>query len=172
MSLDENELFAWLERDHRDARGLLEQLAAIIDDDPAGAHRLAQLARVQILAHAHAEARTLYAALEVDADEDAADLGHEGREEHGLIEGLLDELDEARVVDEAFRAKVEVLRGLFDRHVADEEGAMFAAARRVLGTERLAQVMSELALEKERELERLGESEAVDEGEMVMRGVD
>jgi hemerythrin-like domain-containing protein len=167
-------LLALLADDHRHVRGLLEQILEEIDDDPEGARLLVDQARIHILAHAHAEARTLYVALE--PHEITTDLAHEGREEHAVVESLLDELSGARVVDDAYRAKVAVIADMLDHHIEDEETQMFPRAARVLGRDRLDQLADELIAEKSRELFRLGDDEAADrllgDNHQVVLGID
>jgi hemerythrin-like domain-containing protein len=167
-------LFSLLVDDHRAARGLLEQILEEIDDDPEGARLLLDQARVQILAHAHAEARTLYLALE--PDETTTDLAHQGREEHAIVENLLDELSDTEVVDDAYRAKVAVIADLLDHHVDDEETRMFPRAARVLGRPRLDELAEEFLAEKSRELFRLGDDEAADrllgDNRQIVLGID
>jgi hemerythrin-like domain-containing protein len=167
-------LFSLLAEDHRHVRGLLEQILEEIDDDPEGARLLLDQARIHILAHAHAEARTLYVALE--PHETTTDLAHEGREAHAVVENLLDELTATRVVDDAYRAKIKVITDLLDHHIEEEELHMFPRAVRVLGRDRLTELADEFIAEKSRELFRLGDDEAADrllgENRQVILGID
>lgn len=168
------QLFALLAEDHRAARGLLEQILETIDDDPEGARLLLDEARVQILAHAHAEARTLYIALE--PDESTSDLAHEGREEHAVVENLLDELSVTRVVDDSYRAKIKVITDLLDHHIDEEELHMFPGAIRVLGRDRIDELADDFIAEKSREHFRLGDDAAADrvlgDNHQVVLGLD
>lgn len=167
-------LFTLLQGDHRAARGLLEQILDEIDEDPEGARLLLDQARVQILAHAHAEARTFYAALE--SEETTADLAAHGLATHTSLEDLLDELWVTRLVDATYKAKVQALADLLDHHVDEEELHLFPRAARLLGPLRLAELAEELIAEKSRELFRLGDDEAADrllgDNHQIVLGID
>ena len=117
------DLFGVLEREHHAIRAVLEHALGMIDEDPEGARVLVVEVRAQLLAHAHAEERSLY--LELERSEKTGDQAHEAREEHGVIEILLEELAEALVVDDSYRAKLKVMTDIFDHHVDQEEQAMF-----------------------------------------------
>jgi hemerythrin-like domain-containing protein len=160
-------LLEMLVQDHRAFRGLLEQIAEIIDDDPEGARLLVKHARIAILAHGRAEGRVLY----VEISEDA----HQAREEHAVVEALLDDLAAALVVDDAYRARVQIITDLLDRHIADEEQALFPKARRAIGARRLGELADVWLVAKARELTRLGDDDAAEaliDGREVVRGID
>lgn len=72
--------------------------------------------------------------------------------EHRMISSLLAELAPGDPYDERWRATLGVLRVMFGRHVADEEGPLFDAARDVLSDERAASLGGRFANEKERHL--------------------
>src|SRR5688572_24406121 len=109
------DLFDRLIREHRAVRGLLEQMDQQLDDDPEGTQLLLPEVRRLLLPHARAEERVLYPAL--DAAEPTSPLSHHAREEHALIEHLLDQLGASLVVDEAWRAKLDILIDLVDQHI-------------------------------------------------------
>jgi hypothetical protein len=154
------DLFGVLEREHHAIRAILGHALGMIDDDPEGARVLVVEVRTQLLAHAHAEERSLY--LELERSEKTGDQAHEAREEHGVIEILLAELGEALVVDDSYRAKLKVMTDIFDHHVDQEEQTMFPKARAVLGA-RLEAVTQAFQTEKERELARLTQEEVDEE---------
>jgi len=72
----------------------------------------------------------------------AKDLVLEGYQEHHVFDVLVDELQDLVENDERWGAKFKVLKENIEHHVEEEEGEMFAAARKVFS---------------ERELEALGE---------------
>jgi hemerythrin superfamily protein len=154
------DLFGVLQREHQAIRTILEHALGMIDDDPEGARTLVHEVRAQLLAHAHAEERSLY--LELERTEKTGPEAHEAREEHGVIEVLLEELAESLVVDDSYRAKLKVMTDILDHHVDLEEHSMFPKARAVLDG-RLDAVTRAFQAEKERELARLTEAEVDEE---------
>lgn len=167
---DRDDLFAMLERDHRSMRALLEQVLDTIDTDPEGARLLVAEASIQLLAHARAEERTLYVALQ-QHDESRA-IANEGHEEHAVIEMLLDQLAASRVVDDTYKAKVKVLTEILDHHIEEEEEEMFPKARDVLGEARRSSIATTFGAEKHAELGRLAEAAADQAGAAVILGAD
>jgi len=167
-------LFEILENDHRTARGMLEQISEHVDEDPEGALLLLDEVRLLILAHAHAEARTLYPVL--SSFKATADLSRMGFDEHTAIEVLLDQLVEGRHVDDAFKKTLEALLDLVDHHFDEEELHLFPRAARVLGRRRLSELADEYIAEKSRELFRLGDDQHADrllgDNHQVILGID
>src|SRR5688500_14086541 len=116
------DLFGVLQREHETIRAVLEHALGMIDEDPEGARMLVQEVRAQLLAHAHAEERSLY--LELERSEKTGPQAHEAREEHGVVEILMQELGASLVVDDSYRAKLKVMTDIFDHHVDQEEHVM------------------------------------------------
>lgn len=180
---EREELFALLETDHRAARDLLDQLAEALDDEPAAARDLLIEVRRHLLAHARAEERALYAALE--CHDATRDLAHEGREEHAVVEHLLAALCRARAVDDAFKAKVKVMTEIVDHHVDEEEQQLFPKMRAAIDPADRRAIAEEFLAQKGRELARVHESDAeleallraddeldADDADPVIRGYD
>jgi hypothetical protein len=93
-----------------------------------------------LMAHERIEEEIFYPALKEHPN--AKDLVLEGYQEHHVFDVLVDELQELVENDERWGAKFKVLKENIEHHVEEEEGEMFAAARKVFN---------------ERELEELGE---------------
>jgi hypothetical protein len=93
-----------------------------------------------LMAHERIEEEIFYPALKEHPN--AKDLVLEGYQEHHVFDVLVDELQNLVENDERWGAKFKVLKENIAHHVEEEEGEMFAAARKVFS---------------ERELEALGE---------------
>ncbi len=81
-----------------------------------------------ILAHAKSEERVLYKKFE-DADFEGSTkkleaLTLEAKEEHNLVEHLLQQMDGSEV-DEKWKAKLAVVKELLEHHIEEEEGDYF-----------------------------------------------
>jgi len=127
----QRDVFELLIRDHRTIQGLFDQIQNQMDDDPEVARGLFAEVRLQVLAHAHAENAIVYSVFE-EIDE-LTTFVHEGREEHALVERLIDELARMFHVDDAWEAKIKVLSEMVEHHVEEEEKEAFPKARRALG---------------------------------------
>ena len=124
------DVFDRLVKDHRTVRGLFDQIRTLIDDEPEVARGLFLELRLQLLAHAHAENVVVYSAFE--EIDDLIEFVHDGREEHALVERMLDELAGMLHVDDNWESKMAVLSDLVARHVEEEEQEAFPRARRAL----------------------------------------
>ncbi len=121
-------VFRELIREHRAVSSLLDQLVAGRREAPAARLELfATLAR-ELLSHAHAEQEVLYASLEPHMAPEVL----RAREEHALVEHLIDSVDARGAVDDTWQARVEVLRSLFEHHVRGEEGRLMLDALRFI----------------------------------------
>jgi hemerythrin superfamily protein len=129
----QRDVFDRLIKDHRTVQGLFDQIQMQMEDDPEVARGLFAEVRLQLLAHAHAEDQVVYAAFE-EIDE-LSDFVHEGREEHALVEKLIDELASMLHVDDTWQAKIKVLAEMVAHHVEEEEQDAFPKARRAFGDE-------------------------------------
>ncbi len=120
------DIFGLLERDHREIRRLLAQVAD--REDYQSFTRLAN----EINAHVEAEEQAFYQPLQ---DRDEADLHEtvlEGFEEHHVGELVMRELDRNNRGSERWHAKAMVFKEIIERHLDEEESDLFREARRVI----------------------------------------
>lgn len=121
-------ILSTLAKDHGEVSVLLQRLQGM-DRKTAEREELFQRIRRELLAHAHAEERTLYKRLE-DYPQLKAKVEH-SVEEHNEIEELLDALDDA-VTSAAWNSTVSRLASAVDHHVHEEEHELFPQAGDVL----------------------------------------
>lgn len=134
------DIYTKLQRDHESVARLFEQLSATTTTDTQTRQdRLADL-KHRLTQHSEAENEVFYAALRQHAE--TRSLMQESEQDHQRLETLLDELDRMAVSDPQWRAKLQGLKVVFDQHVRDEEGTVFARARTLL-TETQARELGE-----------------------------
>jgi hypothetical protein len=79
--------------------------------------------------HAQLEEEIFYPAVR-DGVEDVDELLNEADVEHGVVEDLIDRLEEMDVEDEMYPANVTVLAEYVKHHVKEEEGELFPKVRK------------------------------------------
>ena len=120
---------AILSADHKNVKAMFEQYEDLKDDGDSEA-KAALAARIclELTVHARAEEEIFYPAVREAIDDD--DLMDEAEVEHATAKDLIAQIDEADPEDDLFDAKVKVLGEYIDHHVEEEEGEMFAKAKK------------------------------------------
>jgi hemerythrin superfamily protein len=154
----EGDIFELLKNDHRDVKHLFDEIQGRAEDDEVEGDADERLAlfhelRIQLLAHAKAEARVVYSELELHLELVQTIL--EAREEHGLVEHVLDEMTGMDSADDVWMAKLKVLRDLVEHHVEEEEEAQFPPAKKVIDEEKRKQLAEAFMAAKAEELTML-----------------
>jgi hemerythrin superfamily protein len=166
-----DDIFELLKNDHRDVKQLFDEIQGRAADDEVEGDRLALFheLRVQLLAHAKAEARVVYSEFELHLE--LVQMILEAREEHGLVEHVLDEMDGMDAGDDVWLAKLKVLRDLVEHHVEEEEGEQFPAAKKVIDREKCKQLADAFLNAKMEELSTL-DDEAQAQVEVLVEAVE
>ena len=138
-----------LREDHREAKDLLAQIENAEDSKDCGT--LFREFRSKLLAHTHAEQKTLYEPMQ--RDEEHRDTILEATVEHQVAEDLIEQLSRARAKGTPeWRAKCTVLKEMLEHHIEEEEGEVFQAAREMFEQEQLEEMAQKFERLKEREL--------------------
>lgn len=116
-----------LHNDHREVSTLIDDIMG--SKDHAEREKLFEEMKNKLLAHAHAEQEVLYRRLESSSNEDSRKFGHEGVNEHQMIETQLQKLSSGDRMSEQWLAEIKVLRDLVEHHVEEEESTGFSCAR-------------------------------------------
>ena len=140
-----------LEQDHRLVEELFEAIEAA-DDAGEREELFGELADALAL-HAALEENIFYPACK---SEDTEETLLEALQEHLQAKRLLADLLEMDPMNEVFMAKISVLKEEIRHHVAEEEGEVMPAARRLLGDDMLMALGNEMIV-KRVELELQGE---------------
>jgi hemerythrin superfamily protein len=148
-------IFATLTREHRTVSVMFEQILSGRGEPAGRAEKFATLAR-DLLSHAHAEQEVLYTAL---APRMPAEV-RKAREEHALVERVVEDVMARGRADETWLAKVEVLKELVEHHVQEEEGRFFLEALRALDPQQSDALDAQYAQARDRQRALLDERRA------------
>ena len=139
------DIYSLLEADHRKVQELFAK--AEETSDPREFEKIFGEIKAELELHKEAEERTFYAALSNFPE--LADRIEEAMEEHVEVEELLEELSSLAAEDDDFRSQLSELREEVEHHVREEEGELFAQARKLLNDEQASRIAEEYRLEKQ-----------------------
>jgi hemerythrin superfamily protein len=120
---------ALLSDDHREVKAMFEQYEGLGERAKASKKKLAGQICDALTVHATIEEEIFYPALRA-ASKEAADLLDEALVEHAGAKDLIAQLQGMDPEDDLYDAKVKVLGEQIDHHVEEEEGEMFAKAKK------------------------------------------
>ena len=115
-----------LTTDHREVAELFDQIAASVD--PAERRDLSDSLIAELVRHSVAEEMHVYPAIRDHLPNGQAAVDDDTRE-HKELEVLMKELESADASSPEFLQTLGRMRGLFEHHIADEEGSQFALLR-------------------------------------------
>ena len=129
---------AMLARDHAGLRDLLEELAgAAAAGEVERKKALFRAFKSVLRVHAAVEEEVFYPAVMKLRSAGAREAVREALEEHQAIDSVVAEIDGIEPDDDRYEAKVQALRASVERHIREEERAMFSEARNLLTDDRL-----------------------------------
>jgi hemerythrin superfamily protein len=159
------DLFDLLRTDHRSVTEHFDQIIQILEEeerDESDEARCLELFRTvyqELTAHSKAEEQAVYAALV--EEEETAEIVHEARIEHALVEGLLEQLAAGDEVDQMWTARLKVVSELVKHHVKEEEGEMFTRARKAMETSELQELATNFERLKSSMMAELGDGSSI-----------
>ena len=118
-----------LSRDHDHVKRLLRQLESTTERGVKTRRELYGRIREALTVHESIEEEIFYPALRKHPR--AKGIVLEGIEEHNVVDQLMAELDDLDPRDETWGPKAKVMKENIEHHIEEEEGPMFASARRV-----------------------------------------
>lgn len=140
---------ALLKDDHQKVKQLFQQFKAAKENDDADRKReVAEQIVKELLIHERIEEDIFYPAFRKAADEEGKELVAESKEEHHVVDLIIDEIQAVDLDDEQFDAKFTVLIENVKHHIEEEEGEMFPDAEKLLRGQ-LAELGEEMAEYKE-----------------------
>jgi iron-sulfur cluster repair protein YtfE (RIC family) len=135
-----------LKKDHDAVKQLFKRFESSHNESEH--RRLAQTIKSEIQAHCHIEETIFYPALEDTDDEDLAELVDQSLAEHQDILMLLEEIDQLNHAGKDLRTKIRELKQKVEKHVSEEEDAMFTSVHEFINEAELARIGEELESEK------------------------
>jgi hemerythrin superfamily protein len=119
-----------LRKDHDTVRELFATFEQAHDGgDEARMAELAASVCRELDVHAEVEEQIFYPAVKERGGDDVAETIAEAFEEHHVVQVLIGEIRELQPSDEAFAAKVTVLRETVEHHASEEENELFPQVR-------------------------------------------
>ncbi|MDQ4131040.1 MAG: hemerythrin domain-containing protein [Actinomycetota bacterium] len=136
-----------LKQDHRRLEGLLSDLESTSEGDTGQRQELFSTVRGELRVHEILEEEILYPALKEHSE--ARGVVLEGIEEHNVADRLLGDMGELSVQDEAWGAKLAVLKENLEHHIEEEEGEMFVKAEDIFEDDQLEEMGQRMERRKE-----------------------
>lgn len=131
--------------DHQKVKQLLSQYEEV-KEDTGRKRAIAEQVIRELMVHERIEEDVFYPAYRSAADKEGKELVAESKEEHHVVDNIMEELQSVDLDDEQFDAKFKVLKENVEHHIEEEEGEMFPDARKILKgqLDELGEVMAEL----------------------------
>lgn len=139
------DIYEAIKRDHDKARRMIATLSATGESDGGRREALFPDLKNELLMHQHVEEAVFYAWLEAEGDTRADAL--EAKNEHHIVDTLLEELDVMTKDNDEWTAKFGVLKEVVEHHMEEEEEEFFGRARAVIDAD-LARKMASQMQEK------------------------
>jgi hemerythrin-like domain-containing protein len=126
-----------LKQDHKEARGLMEQIETADKGDRSAKDLFARLKQALTL-HTEMEEKIFYPSLR--DHEETSDMISEAKSEHEEVDQILARMTTLNPGNDEFMDDLVELRESIEHHVDEEENEMFPKAEKILGRERLMEM--------------------------------
>ena len=136
-----------LKRDHDKVKKILEELDATTERGVKTREELFTKVKSELEVHEAIEEEIFYPALKEHRE--TKEIVLEGYEEHHLVDMVMAEIEGLPFDDEAWGAKLTVMRENVEHHIEEEETDMFKDARRVLDKAQLEELGERMETRKE-----------------------
>jgi hemerythrin superfamily protein len=131
-------IFEILKLDHEKVSALFKQINSTTDRNIEKRESLFEKLQSELTAHAAAEEKAVYSPLKMK-DKIHEDI-LEAYEEHHLADTVLDEIADLSPTDETWKAKMTVLKEMFEHHVKEEESVLFKEMKTYCSKEELVRM--------------------------------
>src|SRR4029079_6518212 len=136
-----------LKDDHDKVKGMLDKLDKTTERAEVSRTEGLQALKQELTIHETIEEEILYPALKEFRR--TRDTALEAYEEHHVVDTVLAELDQTPVDDEAWAAKLTVMKENLEHHIEEEEEEMFKQARQVMDEGELSELGDRMVARKE-----------------------
>jgi hemerythrin superfamily protein len=143
-----------LKTDHDKVKKLLAELEETTERGVKTREQLFATIKGELTVHETIEEEIFYPELKTHPR--AKEIVLEGYEEHNVVDTLMSELEETAVDDETWGPKAKVMKENIEHHIEEEEGDMFAAARKVFEESELEDLGARMERRKQSAMEELG----------------
>ena len=143
-------------KQHHDAVRQLFRDFAEAGSDADARRILYRTIRRELLTHSRVEEEVFYPAVLRVRSDPAREAVRDALEDHHVVDGLLAEIDQLEPEESRYSEKMRQLRASVERHLEEEEGAMFVQARIHLTDERLERLGRDMAVLRETLGEAIG----------------
>ena len=116
-------IFELLKKDHREAKAALKKIENLESAQSAERKHMYAKVSAALEAHSRSEEKAVY-----DVVKDMPkthEMVMEGFEEHHVLDRLMEELSETDPAEDAWLAKITVLREILEHHIEEEEDDLF-----------------------------------------------
>jgi hypothetical protein len=104
----------------------------------------------EVRIHSKIEEEIFYPAFsEAGESSDDEKIGYEAKEEHGLVDIVLPELEATDASTELFSARAKVLKDLIEHHIREEEQSMLPRAKKLMDRDHLMELGESMMSRKE-----------------------
>ncbi|MBN8530631.1 MAG: hemerythrin domain-containing protein [Alphaproteobacteria bacterium] len=134
------DIYAYLKRDHRKVSELMEKLVS--SRSVRVREELFEEIRRELLLHAETEQKTFYAALKKNPE--AGERIKHAKEEHEEIKDYLSRLARIDIQSEKWMEQFGEFKHSVTHHVEEEEGEIFAKAKKFLSPEDAVQLAADM----------------------------
>ena len=145
---------ALLKEDHQTVKSLFAEYFELPAAQPERKRELAEKILQELTVHERIEEEIFYPAFKATGKEAKEEVQH-AKEEHLLVDSLIDQLAGVALDDPRFDATFVVLRENVEHHIKDEEEKMLPEAERRFGTSRRQALAREMMAYKEALVQQL-----------------
>lgn len=152
-------------KDHDNLRSLIKELEKHSEDDSKKCRDLEMLFKNfadELLAHGKSEENIFYAELVKSSDgEEMPTKIEEGKEEHHILELVVNEMRQIETGSKEWKAKLEVLKENLEHHLKEEETDIIQASKKTFDKEKNTQLSEEFKQEKTKQLQQQNQISSV-----------
>lgn len=161
----DSSIFSLLKSEHEDLKKLLEKTEK---SDPEDRKELLEEICSELIPHARAEEKTLYALFRLRAleeDTETLDLANEGYEEHLVADSLIENLKYLDTDDERWIPMFKVLKENLEHHIREEESEIFKGCKKLFSKEEQGLMLEAYLRSKNSFMDNLKSQAEIDERE-------
>ena len=147
-------IFQLIKNDHIKISACLKRLSKTNEDQYDLRERIFAQLKTFLIPHSRAEEFAVYTALKTSGR--TRDIGFEAKEEHELVDHLVEQLDTLAKSSEIWTAKMRLLKDMLDRHIKQEEVTTFRKMKKAFKPQDLEEMRKAMQTFKKNFKEDMG----------------